>query len=458
MYKFKLVLLVIMSFMLLTTATVLAGTYYVDTNNPKASDSASGTAKSPWKTIRKATQTAKAGDTVYIKGGNYTVKGSGVRHKPALNPANSGRPGSPITFEGVANEKVNITMSSSSGPVIGVSGRDHVIWRNLTVTESPKFLTDCGTTILWGTSNSMLDGIEIIGRNRDQMDNHNGIYINETNHSTIRNCTIHGYTASNNSEAHNNSGVTMYSSTNNTFENNTFYDCNALIFDKCNGGNNIIRYNYFHSAPRGILVYGGCHGKTNSGDRIYQNIFRNLKTVGIDLRHNINDLQIHNNTFYDIDAASDYGTINMSSTGNVSKVQIWNNVFVDSNRPFHFWHSNIGIVSFSDYNSFYRSSPFLVKWSSTGNGALSGWKGYSDKDSNSIEENPLFVSAGSDSPQGYKLSTKSPLKNAGRDGVTIGAYITGKEVIGPSSQSNPNDDDKHSKEPSTPVNLRIVGN
>ena len=167
----------------------------------------------------------------------------------------------------------------------------------------------------------------------------------------------------------------------------------------------------------------------------------------------INDLHVYNNTFYNVNASSDYGTVNLSSTSSVSNVKVWNNIFAESSRPYHFWHSNLGIISFSDYNSFYNSEPFMVKWSSTGNGELSGWKSYSSKDSNSLEKNPSFVKPGSDSPEGYKLNSNSPLKNAGRDGVTIGAYITGKEVIGPSSKSN---DDKHSQEPSSPTNLRVV--
>jgi hypothetical protein len=55
-------------------ASVLASTYYVA---PGGSDSAAGTLAAPWKSLARAQTTAVAGDTVYLRGGTYTVT-SGV--------------------------------------------------------------------------------------------------------------------------------------------------------------------------------------------------------------------------------------------------------------------------------------------------------------------------------------------------------------------------------------------
>lgn len=54
-----------------TGTTEIGNIYYVDKNNPNASDSNPGTENFPWLTIQKAADTMEAGDTVYIKEGIY---------------------------------------------------------------------------------------------------------------------------------------------------------------------------------------------------------------------------------------------------------------------------------------------------------------------------------------------------------------------------------------------------
>lgn len=69
----------------------LATVFYVDKQNPSASDSNPGTLAAPWKTIQKAASTATAGDRVIIKAGEYNEY---------VSNQNSGAAGSPLTFEG----------------------------------------------------------------------------------------------------------------------------------------------------------------------------------------------------------------------------------------------------------------------------------------------------------------------------------------------------------------------
>lgn len=68
------------------------GTFYV---SPTGSDSNSGSEQSPWKTIRKATQEAIAGDTIMIRGGTY--------YEP-LVPLRSGTAEAPIIYQAYADE------------------------------------------------------------------------------------------------------------------------------------------------------------------------------------------------------------------------------------------------------------------------------------------------------------------------------------------------------------------
>jgi hypothetical protein len=69
-------------------------TYYVDKNNAQSSDTNSGTASLPWKTIQKAANTMVAGDTATVVAGNYSER---------VTTARNGASGTPITFRASGN-------------------------------------------------------------------------------------------------------------------------------------------------------------------------------------------------------------------------------------------------------------------------------------------------------------------------------------------------------------------
>jgi hypothetical protein len=75
----------------LTISYVNATTYYVD---PKGSDAAAGTKAQPFATLQKGNDVAVAGDTVFIRGGTYSI----------TTPANSGA-GIAITKSGTSDTK-----------------------------------------------------------------------------------------------------------------------------------------------------------------------------------------------------------------------------------------------------------------------------------------------------------------------------------------------------------------
>jgi PKD repeat protein len=88
--------------------------YYVDINNPAASDSNPGTAERPWKTIAKANQALAAGDTVYIKAGNYA---------DYIAPRNSGTASARITYRSYGSDTVTIRDASYG---IRLDGKSYV--------------------------------------------------------------------------------------------------------------------------------------------------------------------------------------------------------------------------------------------------------------------------------------------------------------------------------------------
>ena len=84
-----------------------AATYYV--NKATGNDSNPGSLENPWETIYKANTTLTAGDTVYIRGGTYTVGSyEGSTDTRGIQPANSGTLGNPITYSAYPGETVNL--------------------------------------------------------------------------------------------------------------------------------------------------------------------------------------------------------------------------------------------------------------------------------------------------------------------------------------------------------------
>lgn len=88
----------IATFLVVQSST--ATTYYVDKNNPSASDTNPGTLASPWRTIQKSANTALAGDTVIVKSGTYS-------ERVTLSSA-SGTSTNPIEFKAETSRSVTM--------------------------------------------------------------------------------------------------------------------------------------------------------------------------------------------------------------------------------------------------------------------------------------------------------------------------------------------------------------
>lgn len=85
---------------LLLPLPIYAATYYV---SPNGNDSNAGTQSSPFKTMAKGQTAASAGDTVYIRGGNYSFASSSAINGVLLNK--SGSQGNPIRYFAYPGEK-----------------------------------------------------------------------------------------------------------------------------------------------------------------------------------------------------------------------------------------------------------------------------------------------------------------------------------------------------------------
>lgn len=104
-----------------------AAAYYV---SPSGSDSASGAASAPWRTIAHAQSVAAAGDTVYFRAGtySYTTATAGCSSQTAVVDAitlnRSGSAGSPISYVNYPGEKVQFNFSGMTGVNCRIKGFD----------------------------------------------------------------------------------------------------------------------------------------------------------------------------------------------------------------------------------------------------------------------------------------------------------------------------------------------
>jgi hypothetical protein len=116
---------------LLLAPPSFAGTYWVDDDGAETTwancEGASPMSGSTACTLATANDHAAAGDTVYLRGGTYSISGAGI------SPANSGSPGNRITFEAYSGEEVTLTDANGSSMCMNLeSGQDHITIRGIT--------------------------------------------------------------------------------------------------------------------------------------------------------------------------------------------------------------------------------------------------------------------------------------------------------------------------------------
>jgi uncharacterized protein DUF1565 len=134
---------------------IMGPVYYVDRSNPSASDSGPGTEQAPWRTILKAVNTARAGETVLIKRGTYTESESGK-----LPVANSGTSGKPITFAAYPGDERLVIITGATFRIVGVS---YIVVRGLKVTNVTNTTSPWGFLIRGPGTDITLSGNETYG-------------------------------------------------------------------------------------------------------------------------------------------------------------------------------------------------------------------------------------------------------------------------------------------------------
>lgn len=448
--------LILGGLLLTTVFSAQAKILYVDvaSGNDATTYSANGPS-SPWRSIGRAvwgstsmgnpngSQAAQAGDTVIVRAGVYTAtQMTGTRYIPTYNPVNNGSYGNPITISAEGTVTLRSTTTGGSGPIIGAFGKSYIVWDGFYVDE-PNIQTtsDTGPVVIWSSNNITLQNLTINGKTSSWNDNHNSIRIEDSRDSLIRNNRIFGNR--NAGMNANGSAMMLYTSSNITIEHNEIYNSGGGIFVKgANTGPFNIRYNLIHHIDGGGILIGGVGTNVaQNGARIYQNVIRDnaegITFIGYDSVSPAN-IDVVNNTIHN---CSNGGIFFKPNTAGYSDIVLRNNIIADSARGIQGEDiSDLRAMTFS--HNFYHGDTTVSRIAYT-NYSFDSWRSNFSKDTaGSRVVDPLFVNRSGDD---FRLAAGSPAVNAGLDilnlagngtsaSITVGAYITGNEVIGPTSQ------------------------
>ncbi len=202
---------------------------------PDGADENPGTLESSWRTIAKANQELKPGDTLYIREGVYDE---------AIEPYNSGKPGKPITYTNYTDEEVIIRGQPGEKYLVAIGWSINGPW------DPDSYIIVDGLTLSYGheLDEMRFEWVLIFGA--------------DSQHNVIRNCTIvrDGDPLQLYEEGYREWGVVLDGSKHNIIENNTIRGVNMGVHIKRAAQFNIIRDNIISSTGSSAIVIGSSKG------------------------------------------------------------------------------------------------------------------------------------------------------------------------------------------------------
>jgi len=242
----------------------VSNVFYVDKNNPNATDWGPGSKTRPWRTLSKAAATLKAGQTVFIRAGKYEEE---------LVPQNSGEPGKPIIYRSYPGEEVIIGDIDVEYAVITLAHKSYIIIEGLKVDNVPGWLRAYGSHHIIIRNNTFTRALSKGRRG--------GLYF----------IGCHDIRIVNNIIEDGNDNIMLVLSNRNIIEGNIIRKGRHTLWAIKGGNFNIIRNNYFYNEIQKIGEVFDCEVPTLDWEGNAD--FRQKTAVLNSTKHNL----IENNIF-----------------------------------------------------------------------------------------------------------------------------------------------------------------
>ncbi len=343
-------------------------TLFVDGSNPDCSNSGSGSAAQPFCTISKAASTAVAGQTVVVKGGEYSEN---------VTVGNSGTSTAPITFTAAPGEEVTVRGKSHG---FTISDRSWITVRGFRVTETTGdgiYVTN-STGIAIRENDISYAGLPQSGKIAK------GIRLGSVTNSLVIDNTIHHNSDFGIYLLNGTTGVTVRR--NDVSYNARQYERAAAGIDVYGSHDNVFEFNVLHhNEDTGIEFRNG-----SSNNLVVSNISYLNGDHGIDMTNCPGQRVISNSVYKNVTAG-----INVEGTS--TGVTLANNISVDNGINSPRSHGNIRVETGSmpgislDYDQLFLHTPdTMVVWGSKSYPSLAAFVAATGQESHGIEEDPLF--------------------------------------------------------------------
>jgi parallel beta-helix repeat protein len=397
--------------MLASSVPAQAATYFVA---PTGSDANNGSQVAPWKTLQKAANTVKAGDTVNVQPGNYR----------GFNIVASGTVSAPITFKGEPGAVINQPMTWG-GITFGIndSGHSHNIIDGFTITAQPNdppwyagisFKRNPNNLDLFLQGNVVRNNVVQLrvvpkgdsSRNHDQL----GIFSSHQDGWLVENNTVSGgwdsgIYASNSAKNYIIRGNTVFNVGGNGIHNNGDAGAGAPGINT----NALLENNILHDVGFGIggqaLSFDGTQNSVIRNNLIYNARSKGISLYAVNASAGSKNNIVVNNTVL---ATASAMRMADDSAGNT----LINNIFISVSGGSVDMNSADAQGMKSDHNAFY-SGVDAAKGRMYGDGSkmsLREWRNYGFGDQHSILATPtaLFVSSND-----FHLKSGSPAIDRG---------------------------------------------
>ncbi|MBP3957647.1 FG-GAP repeat protein [Gemmata sp. G18] len=301
------------------------------------SDSAAGTAASPWKTLQHAADVVRAGDTVTVKAGSYA----------GFNLNTDGTAASRITFTGEAGAKIT-SRNPTTADGINLEGADYITIQGFSISGAGRAgirsvtnhdvvirNNNCDSNARWGIFTGFSDNLTIENNVTSRSAQEHGIYVSNSGDNPV----IRGNVAWGNKGAgiHMNGDVSQGGDgiiSNALVENNVLYSNGTGGGSAINADgvqNSVFRNNLIYNAlAAGITLFRQDGGGASSGNLVENNTVLVASTGrwALNIANGSTNNTVRNNILYS--AQSFRGAISISAdslSGFVSDYNLTENVF-----------------------------------------------------------------------------------------------------------------------------------